>query len=257
MTALTTGWVVVILGLGWRWRPPPGRLAALRTTSAPPAGATSGLAAGRAAALGPGRSGRGRRRRRVAAVAAYVVIAVVLALAWPPLTALAAAAWFGRRRWVRARAVRRRQHAIAVALPDVIDLLVVAIGAGLTPTLAVRHLATLAPAPFAAAFADVDRRVERGRRLADGLDALPEHLGVAVHPLIAAIGGAERYGAPLAPALELLAHDARRERRRRAEEAARTLPVKLCFPLVCCVLPAFVLLTIAPLVAGAVRAVHV
>ena len=49
----------------------------------------------------------------------------------------------------------------------------------------------------------------------------------------------------------------RHERRRQAEEAARTLPIKLCFPLVCCVLPAFVLLTIAPLVAGAVRSLHV
>jgi tight adherence protein C len=190
-------------------------------------------------------------------VASCVLGALALAALWPPLPALAALAWFGRRRWAQARVAHRERRAIAVALPDVIDLLVVAIGAGLTPTLAVRHLAALAPAPFAAAFAEVQRRVDRGQRLADALDALPERLGEPTHPLVSAIGGAERYGAPLAPALELLAHDARRERRRQAEEAARTLPVKLCFPLVCCVLPAFVLLTIAPLVAGAVQSLHV
>ena len=37
----------------------------------------------------------------------------------------------------------------------------------------------------------------------------------------------------------------------RAEEAARRVPVKLLFPLVLCVLPAFALLTVAPLLAGA------
>jgi tight adherence protein C len=48
-----------------------------------------------------------------------------------------------------------------------------------------------------------------------------------------------------------LATDVRADRRRRAEEAARRVPVKLLFPLVLCVLPAFALLTVAPLLAGA------
>jgi len=48
----------------------------------------------------------------------------------------------------------------------------------------------------------------------------------------------------------------RRDRRRKAEEAARRIPVKLLFPLVGCTLPAFALLTVAPLIAGAVRSLH-
>ena len=51
------------------------------------------------------------------------------------------------------------------------------------------------------------------------------------------------------------AHDAddiRAERRRRAEAQARTLPVKLAFPLVMCTLPSFVLLAIVPALLGAV-----
>jgi tight adherence protein C len=142
------------------------------------------------------------------------------------------------------------------ALPDVVDLLVVAIGAGLTPVLAVDQLARLSPPPFADAFATVARRVRHGQRLADALDALPERLGDPVAPMVRTIAGAERYGTPLGPTLEVLGHEARRDRRRLAEEAARTLPIKLCFPLVCCTLPAFVLLTIAPLVAGALRSLR-
>ena len=49
-----------------------------------------------------------------------------------------------------------------------------------------------------------------------------------------------------APALTRLAHDVRADLRRRAEARARTLPVKLLFPLVFLVLPAFGLLTVVP-----------
>ena len=64
---------------------------------------------------------------------------------------------------------------------------------------------------------------------------------------------AERYGAPLEPRLDRLVDEVRAARRRRSEEAARRVPVKLLFPLVGCILPAFGLLTVAPLIAGALR----
>ena len=43
-------------------------------------------------------------------------------------------------------------------------------------------------------------------------------------------------------------------RRREAEERARRLPVQLLFPLVVCVLPAFGLLAVVPLLAGSLPA---
>ena len=80
---------------------------------------------------------------------------------------------------------------------------------------------------------------------------------VAVAPSgTAALVASERYGAPVAAGLERLAGEVRRDRRRRAEEAARRVPVKLLFPLVGCTLPAFGLLTVAPLIAGALRALR-
>jgi tight adherence protein C len=232
MTALAAAWVGLVAAGAWRWRPPPPRVAVPRTTV------------------------RGVPRRRLLP-AALIASACILALAWPPLAVIPAGLALVGPRVARRRAERARRLAIQRQLPDVVDLLVVAVAAGLTPALAVEHLATLAPEPFALAFAETVRRRQRGQRLADALDALPDHLGEPVRPLAHTLASTERYGSPVGPALELLAHDARRHRHRLAEEVARTVPIKLCFPLVGCTLPAFVLLTIAPLVAGAVRSLRV
>ena len=62
---------------------------------------------------------------------------------------------------------------------------------------------------------------------------------------------------PIAPVLERLAEEARSERRRAADAAARQLPVRLAAPLVVCTLPAFVLLAIVPLLIGAFSSWHV
>ena len=88
-----------------------------------------------------------------------------------------------------------------------------------------------------------------GEPLADALGRLAD-LGPAVRPLAAALVAAERDGAAIGDRLERLALDARLGHRRRAEEAARRLPVQLLFPLVGCVLPAFGLLTVVPLLAA-------
>jgi tight adherence protein C len=98
--------------------------------------------------------------------------------------------------------------------------------------------------------------VRRGRRLADALDALPARAGEATRPVVAALVASERYGAPVIAGLERLAADVRADNRRRAEAAARRVPVKLLFPLVVCILPAFGLLTVAPLIASALRALR-
>jgi hypothetical protein len=157
---------------------------------------------------------------------------------------------------------RRHKHveaAIADAVPDVIDLFAVAIAAGLNTRLALRAVADRAPpGDLTEALAGVERDLmATGARLADTIERLPEQLGTeAVRPLVTAITDAERYGAALGPTLDRLADDARRSRQRRAEEAARRVPVKLLFPLVTCILPAFGLLTVAPLIAGGLRALR-
>jgi len=149
--------------------------------------------------------------------------------------------------WLDRRTRRRRDDRLARELPAAIDLLAVAVSAGATPFDAVVTASVWCPptvgealrnllatcrlgAPFEAALADAARRDPR--------------LG----PITRVLGTGARLGAAIADALERLAAESRRELRRRAETRARTVPVRLLFPLVFLVLPAFGLLTVVPAV---------
>ena len=254
-----TAWMAAALALGWRHRPAPARIRALapRTGDDKPRPTaftvTSWLEAVGGAVLR--RLGRGpdadpERARRVGAA---LTVAACAAAAFP-----VAAAPAGLLAWALPAVLARRDHrrrlaAIAADLPDVVDLLVLAVGAGLTVRLAVQAVARRSPGPLGAELGRAVEEADLGRRLADALDDLPGRAGEATRPVVAALIASERYGAPLAASLERLAHEVRADRRRRAEEAARKVPVKLLFPLVSCTLPAFGLLTVAPLSASAVR----
>jgi tight adherence protein C len=230
-------------------RPPSPRIRRL-LRNAPPQ-APSGSTPGRRADGPDRRLGAPAIARLGAAAATLLAIA-----AWPPAVA-GVLAWVVLAPVVRQRRAWRRDHREVVRhLPDTVDLLALAIGAGQTTRQAVATLAHSAPAPFAVAFAEVERRAGRGERLVDALDALPAHLGPAVQPVASVLVALERHGVSIGATLEQLSVEARRERRLQAETAARKLPVRLSFPLVCCVLPAFALLTLAPLLAGALTSLR-
>jgi tight adherence protein C len=189
---------------------------------------------------------------RVATLA--LAIAVVVVPSWCAtvlLLAVMAAPPFLMR-----RTKRRREIEVARSLPEVVDLFDLAVGAGLNVTLAVDAVARRATGPLADELRSALDEARLGRRLADALGEVPDRAGEVVRPLVDALVSSDRYGARLGDALPLLASEVRADRRRRAEEIARRVPVKLLFPLVCCVLPAFGLLTLAPLIAGAAAALR-
>jgi tight adherence protein C len=104
----------------------------------------------------------------------------------------------------------------------------------------------------AAALRTVGHAHALGHSLDDALRDLRRTEPV-LRPLADALATSSRLGAPATLVLERLAGDVRADLRRRAESCARTIPVRLCFPLVACVLPAFALLTVAPVVFGGLR----
>jgi tight adherence protein C len=151
---------------------------------------------------------------------------------------------------------RRRDAEIDRAMPDLLDLLVLALQAGLPPPMAFAAIAPHVPAAVGPAVRAVTERSLQGERFVESLDALVDRLGTRALALVAAIGSAERSGLPLAPTVDRLADDARAHRRRSAEIEARRLPVRLAVPLVCCTLPSFVCIAIGPVLIGALASLR-
>jgi tight adherence protein C len=127
------------------------------------------------------------------------------------------------------------------------DLLAMAVAAGLTPYLAVEVAVRFAPGPVAERLGTVLAATDGGLRLADALDAEVARCR-DLGSLLALMAASERSGAPVGAALVRLAAATRAQARRTAMARARTVPVRLLFPLVFLVLPAFLLLTVAPVV---------
>ncbi len=151
----------------------------------------------------------------------------------------------------RRRVARAHRSSIEAAMPDAIELLVMSLHAGYSPTQAIGRLVADAPIAVRPAFEAVEYRLHRGTGFADALVELTAVCGRCALPLVNAMSAAVRDGLPLAPVLDRLSDEANASRRRHGEAAARRLPVQLSFPLVVCTLPSFVLLAIAPAVLGA------
>jgi tight adherence protein C len=230
-------------------RPPrPARLRR-RTTSRPlPTLAATTERAGRCCRGAVGlRADPGRDRR----AGTLLLVSVVAAFAGPQLAVVLGAAVALRTRW---RGLRRaagiEQAALERDLPDLVDLLALAVGAGLSVPAALPVVAPVAPASLRTELFRVVDAVAGGRPCDEAVVGLGARWGPPARPLVHALADHLRYGSAVLPALERVAVEARTRRRRAAETRARKLPVLLLFPLVLCILPAFGLLTVAPLVAG-------
>ena len=150
--------------------------------------------------------------------------------------------------WSVRRAATRTRAALEMELPVTIDLLAVAVGAGYTPYLAVEVAAQWSPPELRSRFLDIVRACRLGADFDQVLDDLARAHD-ELRGLTDALLAADRLGAPVLESLQRLGASARADVRRRAEARARTVPVRLLFPLVFLVLPAFGILTVVPTVA--------
>jgi Flp pilus assembly protein TadB len=161
----------------------------------------------------------------------------------------AAGAWW-MRRLVRAPTRGRGAHAAVDDLPELVDLVAMAMGAGLVVRAALAAAGPYAPGVPGRALRVASARIDAGAPPAIALAAWPRLLGDDVRPLVATLLVAHHDGAPAGDSLDRILADLRHARRQRAAERVQRLPVLLLFPLVCCILPAFVLLTVLPLALG-------
>lgn len=225
------------------------------------AGAGLVLVLGRRAPVGAvvgGRAGGASGARGVRRMAVPAPVLAAISLAWvgvvlgPPAAALAAAGAVAARSVRHRRARAQAARAVEQALPELVDLLRLAASAGLPVRLALEAVAPRVPEVLHPALVAALRADARGLPLAVGLERMADRLGPAGHGVVAALDRSAATGAALGPLLAEVAAEARDIRRRSAQEAARRLSVTLLFPLVCCTLPAAVLIAVVPVVVVAV-----
>ncbi len=164
------------------------------------------------------------------------------------LVALPVGGWLAPDLALRARR-RARARAIAAELADVLDLLRVAVGAGLAPWRAVAEVGRRHPGVLAQELAAAARRVALGVPAEQALAVLERRTpGTGVRALAAALRRADRLGAAPGRALAALAEDARARRAQRlAEQAARAAP-KIQLVVALLLVPSVLLLVAAALI---------
>ena len=145
------------------------------------------------------------------------------------------------------QAAKRRLAAIDAELPQMLDLLAAASSAGLSAPLALRRAADALKDPLVGELQRILRAVDLGGRWRDELREAADRLDLTdFRRAVAAIRRTETLGTSLSGSTAELAASVRQARRVRATERARTAPVKMLLPLVFLVLPAFLLLTVVP-----------
>ena len=149
---------------------------------------------------------------------------------------------------ILARRERLRLRRIDRDLPLLLDAMSSAALAGLPPQSALRLAAVVVDGPLAEEVRSTIHAVDLGARWRDQLDSLVARC--PLRDLARAVGVMSRtdaVGASFAEGMMTLARQARDARRAKLAQRARTAPVKMLFPLVFLVLPAFLLLTVVPL----------
>ena len=204
-------------------------------------------------------SGLHRSERQVVASKALVsamAMFAVSALVSPEVGAVAALIAWRIPDLALARLARRALAAADREIPVLLDLLAVATSAGLPPQLAFRRAVEAATGPLAEELRSVLDASDLGGRWRDELIVVGDRLALPdLRRLLGALARTDSLGSSLAEEVGHLASDVREVRRAAAAQRARTAPVKMLFPLVFLVLPAFLLLTVVPVLLTTVRSI--
>ena len=154
--------------------------------------------------------------------------------------------------------IRRRQKEIQNGLPDALDLLIVSLEAGLALDGALLKSAEelqIAHPALAEELRLVNVECRAGKPRIEAFRNFASRTKVEdVRGLVAMLVQTDRFGTSIAQALRIHADVSRTKRRQRAEERAAKIGVKMVFPLVFCLFPAFYVVTLGPAVIKFIQA---
>jgi tight adherence protein C len=173
-------------------------------------------------------------------------LALVAAGAAPVAGFFAPDVWRARHRAERAAQVRRD-------LPALLDLLGVAVAAGLSLSQALAEVGRRSRAPLAREWAGIAAQVALGVPLGDALEAHRRELDMPeIDSFTGALIRVARHGAPLSDTLTAQAREVRLARRRRIQEEAARAGPKMQLVVALLLVPSVMLLVAAALVAALV-----
>ncbi len=147
---------------------------------------------------------------------------------------------------------KRRQMVMRHALPDVLDVLVICLQAGLSlPASLSRVAAELSTAhpTVAVELKIVEREVQMGRSIGEAMRSFADRFDLEeLRSMAVVINQADRFGTRISEAFKVFADSMRVQRQQRAEELAHKAAVKLVFPTALFIFPAMFVVTLGPAV---------
>ena len=148
--------------------------------------------------------------------------------------------------WLR-RYLNKRLKQIRKSMADVVDLIVLALEAGLGFDQAVGQAVEKTDGPLSDELARVLDEVRVGRLQSDAFRAMAQRIRMQeLSLLVAAIDQATKMGTGLASAMRLQATEIRERRMAYVREQAGKLPVKMMLPLVLFIFPALFVVILGP-----------
>ncbi|NOD88211.1 MULTISPECIES: type II secretion system F family protein [unclassified Ruegeria] len=166
------------------------------------------------------------------------------------VTALMVAGFYGPAIWLRYR-IRKRRQAIEHSLPNALDLLQVAIEAGLgfdAAMIRVSHEMANAAPEISQEFSILQLELQAGKERQAAFLDMADRVGIdELNSFANAFLQSNQYGTSISASLRRFATDMRLDRELRAQEKANRLPVQMSAVMAMCMMPVLLLICLAPM----------
>ncbi|MGH2756164.1 MAG: type II secretion system F family protein, partial [Actinomycetota bacterium] len=145
------------------------------------------------------------------------------------------------------RKVEERKHKIGLGLPDTLDLLTIAVEAGLGFDAAMSRVVNAITGPLSDELYRMLQELKIGVPRHQALKNLSERTEVeALDQFITAVNQADAFGISIGKVLRVQAQQLRLKRRQIAQEKAAKTPIKILLPLMVCIFPALFTVLVGP-----------
>ncbi|MEP7033885.1 MAG: type II secretion system F family protein [Actinomycetota bacterium] len=176
---------------------------------------------------------------------------LLLGIFWVPFMAYGGYLFAGN--WLDKR-VTKRQDSIRRDLADMIDLLTISVEAGLAFDGALLHARRAMAGPLSEEVGRLLHEMQLGAPRVEAMRRLSERTSVEeLKSFVLAMVQADVFGVSISNVLRGQSQELRVKRRQRAEEKAMKTPVKLLFPMICCIMPSLLVVIVGP---GVIRISH-